>query len=106
LPQLGKPETAAIVAQRMLQAFTHPIAIGVNELYVSICIGIAIFPTDAKDLTTLLRSTEHALHLAKDKGKQSYQFYQERMNINSKRELALSNGLRRDNVSQEFVSFY
>lgn len=106
LPQLGKPETAAIVAQRMLQAIAQPFHIGAHELYVSVCIGITVFPTDSKELTTLLRSADHALQLAKEKGKQSYQFYQERMNVNSKRELAISNGLRRDSISQEFVTFF
>lgn len=106
LPQLGKPETAAIVAQRMLQAITKPFLIGSHELYMNISIGIAIFPTDASDLTSLLRAAEHALHVAKKQGKQTYQFYQEKMTVNSKRELAFSTGLRKESFNQELVSYY
>lgn len=106
LPQLGKPETAAIVAQRMLQAIDKPFMIGSHELYINICIGIAIFPTDASDITSLLRAAEHALNLAKNKGKQTYQFYQERMTVNSKRELAFSTGLHKETLNQELMVYF
>lgn len=106
LTQLGKPETAAIVAQRMLQALVQPFNIKEHTLYVTACIGISIYPSDGQDAATLFRSADHALHLAKEKGNQVYQFYQEKIFLNSQRELALSTGLKRDSIANEFVIFY
>lgn len=106
LTQLGKPETAAIVAQRVLQALEQPILINEHELYITACIGISIFPADGQDAATLLRSADYALHIAKEKGKQIYQFYHERIHANSQRELALATGLRRESVMNEFAIYY
>ncbi len=106
LTQLVKPETAALVAQRILQAIAQPICINEQELYVTACLGISIYPNDGQDADTLMRKADYALHVAKEKGKQIYQFYQEKTQVNSQRELALSTGLRRESVMQEFAIYY
>lgn len=106
LTQLAKPETAAIVAQRMLQALAQDFQIKGHELYLTAGIGISIFPMDAEGATTLLRNGEYALHLAKEKGRHVYQFYHEKTHINSLRELALSTSLNNESALREFVLYY
>lgn len=106
LAQMGKPEMAAIIAQRMLKALSQPFQIAGSELYITACIGIAIYPTDGQDAAGLLRSVDYALHLAKAKGKGVYQFYQEKMHSKSQRELALHMSFNRDSIFQEFQLYY
>lgn len=106
LTQLAKPETAALVAQRLLQVLAEPFQINQHELYITVCIGIAIYPTDGQEVTTLLRSADHALHLAKEKGNHVYQFYQEKLHVKSQRDLLLYTSLNRESIFQEFVLFY
>lgn len=106
LTQLNKPEMAAVVAQRMLQSIAEPMQVKDQQLYLTASIGIAVYPADGSDSSALLRSADYALHSAKEKGKQVYQFYQERINTNSQRELILSIGLRRETVTQEFTIYY
>ena len=67
LSKLAKPATAAIVAQRMLQALAQPYQINGNQLNITASIGLAIYPADGEDGASLLRSAEHAMHLAKEK---------------------------------------
>ena len=106
LTQLAKPETAAVVAQRILQSLAQPFQINEHELYITACIGIAIYPVDGPDATTLLRSADQALHLAKEKGNHTYQFYQEKLHAKSQRELMLSTSLNRETIFQEFVLYF
>ncbi len=106
LSQLNKPEAAAIVAQRVMQAIEQPIKLKEHELYITACMGIAIFPADGQDPASLLRNSEYALRLAKEKGKQVYQFYHENIQTNSHRELALITGLRSESIVQEFKIYY
>lgn len=106
LAQLNKPETAAIVAQRILQALKEPFIVGGDELDVTVGIGIAIFPTDGQDASTLLGSADHAMHLAKEKGTHLYQFYQADMHTRSQRELALHISLSRETLFDEFLLYY
>lgn len=106
LAQLAKPETAVVVAQRILQAVIEPFVINDQELFITVSIGIAIYPTDGKDAETLLRSAGQALQLAKKKGKFSYQFYAEKIQEQSQRELALFTFLNHENINKEFIIFY
>lgn len=106
LSQLVKPETAVVVAQRILQAFQEIFIINHHELLITVSIGIAIYPNDGQTTATLLRSADHALHLAKTSGKHTYKFYQERLHIKSVRELAIYTSLSRENVFSEFTIYY
>lgn len=106
LNQLNKPETAAVVVQRILQTLAEPMQVKGHELYVTACVGIAIYPSDGQDAAALIRSADHALHLAKEKGSHLYQFYQERMHVKSQRELTLYTNLSRDSIFAEFVLYY
>ncbi len=106
LTKLAKPETAAVVAQRILQAFVDPFQLAEQELFITACAGIAIYPADGEDVATLLQNADDALQTAKQHGKHVYQFYQEKINTDSQRELALHNSLGRDTVFDELVIYY
>lgn len=106
LAQLIKPESAAIVAQRILRTLLMPFHIQGHELYITVCIGIAIAPNDGTDSAQLLRSADHALHMAKEKGHHVYQFYQEKLHNKSLRELALFNSLSKDSIFDELILSY
>jgi diguanylate cyclase (GGDEF)-like protein len=106
ITQLAKPETAAIVAQRVLRALQEPFTVSGRELCITAGIGIAVYPNDGQDASTLLRNADHALHLAKAKGKQVYQFFQEKMHDKSQRELSLASSLNRENVFDEFALYF
>lgn len=106
LLQLSKPETAAIVGQRILRAFLEPFQINDQELYVTVCIGIALYPHDAKNTESLLQNAGYALQLAKKTGTNICQFYEEKMHIQSQHDLILYNAVNRESIYQEFSIFY
>lgn len=106
LPKLSKPETAAIVVQRLLQSLAQPMQIGKQDLYVNMHVGIAFFPADGDDSATLFSKAESALQAAKQNGGQGYQFYQEAVNTNSHHELAVATGLKRDSILEELEIEY
>jgi diguanylate cyclase (GGDEF)-like protein len=98
LSQLTKPESVAIVAQRTLQAIAEPFYIKSHELFINANIGIAICPDDAKDIPNLLQKADQALHIAKQHGKQHYQFYSDTIHEVSMRQLALTNYVNHENL--------
>ena len=89
LAQLNKPETTVLITQRLLQAFTLPFQIKTHELYLTVSMGIAVYPMDGEEASILLRNAEQALFLAKEKNGNSYQFYQPTLQLGSQRELTL-----------------
>lgn len=106
LPQLAKPETAAYVAQRFLDVISQPFQIHDENLYITASIGIAVYPLDGNDSQTLLKHATNALHQAKSRGRNMYQFYRSDMHSLSRRALMLSSSLRSDTVYQEFLLYF
>jgi diguanylate cyclase (GGDEF)-like protein len=106
LPQLTKAETAAYVAQRLLDAISQPFKILNHELFVTASIGITIYPSDGSETERLLKNADIALQQAKSRGHDVYQFYHEDLYIASHRELRLNSGLRSDSIYQEFTLYY
>lgn len=106
LTKLSKPETAAIVAQRILQALATPIEVATHELQITVSIGISIFPADGDSSASLLSRAEHAMQLAKKQGRHMYQFYQQQLAVDSQRELSLYTGFGREASINELMLYY
>lgn len=106
LSQLVKQETAAIIIQRMLQSLSQPFIIDSNKFTVTVCIGASFYPEDGLTPGSLCANAEYAMLLAKSRGKQQYQFYQESLQDDSRRELALYNSLSSDSFLDELKLFY
>jgi diguanylate cyclase (GGDEF)-like protein len=58
--------TATAVAERIVQAFEVPIALGPQPLDMRLAIGVASFPQHAGDAEGLLRCADAAMHAAKE----------------------------------------
>ncbi len=104
--QIAKAETAAYIAQRLLDTISQPFTIEGQELYVTASIGVAVFPMDGNDGKTLLKNADLALHQAKSRGCNTYQFYREEMHAITRRELILSSSLHSDTVYQDLSIYY
>lgn len=103
---LAKAETAAYVAQRLLNVIAEPLQIFNNELFITTSIGISIFPADGNETKTLLANAGNALHQAKKQGRNTYQFFHADMQTVSKRQLKLDSCLQNTAVYQEFFIYY
>ncbi|MDN5293978.1 MAG: hypothetical protein PWQ91_1622 [Eubacteriales bacterium] len=69
LPETGKKE-AVKVAERICQAVAEtPFVIDEGQVRVTLSMGTATYPNDARDLTTLVDRAEQALYLSKERGK-------------------------------------
>jgi len=98
---------AGDVAQKLLDAFAHnPISISDSEIFITLSIGISIYPVDGVNTTALLKNADAALHQAKNEGRNNFQYYAERMNASAWRRLKLETELRRALDREEFVLHY
>ncbi|HEX7247081.1 MAG TPA: EAL domain-containing protein [Actinomycetota bacterium] len=75
-PTGGERETAVVraeaAAQRVTDAMLAPIHTGGTEVYVSVSMGISIFPQDADDANGLQRNADAAMHDSKKAGPAGY----------------------------------
>jgi diguanylate cyclase (GGDEF)-like protein/PAS domain S-box-containing protein len=65
----------AEVANKILRAALKPVEILGQECRVTASVGIAVYPDDAWDAASLMKHADMAMYLAKEEGKNNYQFY-------------------------------
>lgn len=97
---------ASNVARKIAAQLSEPFLIEGQEVFTSASIGIALYPDDGEDSSTLLRSGDTAMYSAKQAGKNNYQFYSPSMNAHSAEQLAFQNSLYRAAVDEEFELYY
>jgi len=106
LTEIRDTRDAARVAQRILNVLSRPFVINNRELFVSTSIGIVMYPSDGKDVDSLLKNADAAMYHAKGNGKNNYQYYMESMNASALEMLTLENDLRRAIEREEFILYY
>jgi diguanylate cyclase (GGDEF)-like protein len=98
---------AGEVAQKLMDSFAHnPISISDSEIFITLSIGISIYPVDGVNTTTLIKNADAALHQAKDEGRNNFQYYEAQMNATAWQRLKLETELRRALNREEFVLYY
>tara|TARA_R110002049_G_scaffold53223_21_gene149045 strand:+ start:5551 stop:7878 length:2328 start_codon:yes stop_codon:yes gene_type:complete len=98
LNQLDDQDSAAMVAQRLLDVLTQPIIIEGHEIVVTPSIGIAIAKADTTETQTvegLLKAADTAMYHAKSSGKNTFMFYSSDMDAAGVERLELENALRK-----------
>jgi diguanylate cyclase (GGDEF)-like protein/PAS domain S-box-containing protein len=106
LQDVNHIESVARIAEKVLNAIRPPFQIDNHELYINTSIGISLYPHDGEDAETLVKNADIALYRAKEKGRDTYQFYASTMNEKAIEQLELENKLRRALERNEFVLHY
>jgi diguanylate cyclase (GGDEF)-like protein/PAS domain S-box-containing protein len=106
MPELAKEQDAVVIAEKLIGLFSAPIRCGVQELFITASIGVAVYPRDGEDAESLLKHGDLALHRSREKGQNGYQFYAPEMNRRASESLSLGNGLHRALERDEFVLHY
>lgn len=79
--------------QKVLSSFKAPFRIREQELFLTVSIGIAVYPHDDLTPAGLLSNAAIALSRSKDRGGNTYQYYTARMNAKAVQHLILDNAL-------------
>lgn len=103
LNDVDSPDTAALLAGKILDALRTPFAVHDVTLNLTASIGIALYPDDGDTASLLLRNADSALYRAKAAGRSDYRFYHASMNADTMGHLALHNELREAIDGEQFV---
>ncbi len=98
----GSQDQIAPVARKILSALMQPVHIGDQEFRITASIGISTYPTDASDEPSLMKNADMAMYLAKEEGKNTFQFYSRSIEKRSLERLALETNLRRALEQEQF----
>lgn len=106
LPVVDDQVCIAVVAEKLLSAFSETFPLGGQDIYMTASIGVSVFPGDGDSVSTLLQNADAAMYRAKEQGGNRYQFFNRSMNNDLHRQRAIVNGLHRAFQQEEFSLVY
>jgi len=106
LSDMEHSEGAGITLRRLLKAVARPYSIDHHDLHVTACMGVSTYPDDGLDAETLFKNADTAMYQAKEKGRQSYEFFKPAMNVRAVERQSIEGSLRRALERQEFLVHY
>jgi diguanylate cyclase (GGDEF)-like protein/PAS domain S-box-containing protein len=106
LSNIERIEEVVPVLQRVLYSLAQPFDLPDGEVFISATAGVSIFDTDGGDAHTLIKNAELAMHRAREKGRNLYEFFTPEMNKRGLERMQMERGLRRALERGEFLLHY
>jgi diguanylate cyclase (GGDEF)-like protein len=93
-PKVRDEGNLADLTIKLREKLQEPYVVDGMSLHMTPSIGIAVFPEDGEDPNTLIKNADAAMYLAKEKGRNNYQFYTPTLNARTLDRLKLESELR------------
>jgi EAL domain-containing protein (putative c-di-GMP-specific phosphodiesterase class I) len=94
------------MANRFIRAVGAPFRIGVHELHQTACVGLTLYPQDARDPDVLLKNADLALSRAKLEGSGACVLYRHELHLRAMERNSIERDLRTALAQKQFVLFY
>ena len=88
--ELEDRQQATNLATKILHLFEKPFQIDKHLIHTTTSIGLAMYPDDASNAETLLKSADMALYKVKGNGRNNFNFYESKMNDEVNRKVSIN----------------
>lgn len=106
LEDVPDSDAPARVARKILSLLMQPILSEPHMLHITASIGIAIFPEDGRDATTLLKNADAAMYMAKHEGRNNFHYFTQAMAEKEEDRFKLEIDLHTALLNDEFSLYY
>ena len=106
LPGAAGPTEATAAVSGLLTAVSEPLPVDHHELFLSVSLGVAIYPTDGATTGELMHNADTAMRQASDAGGDRWQFFHPGLNEEQADRLALDAELHRALAGDQFFLEY
>jgi diguanylate cyclase (GGDEF)-like protein/PAS domain S-box-containing protein len=106
LTDLARAEDAAPIIEKIIATVAVPFAFETETINVTSSIGISVFPKDGDTTDALIRSADMAMYQAKERGRNNFQFFTDKLQRTASQSLQLEGRIRQAITAFEFVLYY
>ncbi|WP_010286064.1 putative bifunctional diguanylate cyclase/phosphodiesterase [Kurthia massiliensis] len=106
LTDIHHMQEAIQVAQKILSLMSEPFLVASQQIYMSMSIGISLYPEDGRQTEVLVKKADQAMAYAKQNGRNQFAFYFDDLKVDSKRVLLLDNELRKAITNNDFDLYF
>jgi len=93
-------------SKKIMNQFEKPFKVQDKELWVSMSMGLSIAPDDGTSAEILIKNADTAMYEAKDDGKNTLKFYNDKMSALSFERVVFENALKNAISNREFEVYY
>jgi len=91
---------------QILKMFHYPIQVDAIDIFATACMGVSIYPQTARTTTLLLQQADIAMYRAKQKGKNTFSFYNEDLIQEFLEKTTIATNLKKAILNHELVLNY
>ncbi|MDY0249264.1 MAG: EAL domain-containing protein [Pseudomonas sp.] len=95
-----------IAAEKIIQACKAPFMLAGNQIFISVSVGICLYPLAGGSVEEIMRNADSALHKAKDSGRETFAFYSTDMTEQAYQRIRIASELRRALENDELELHY
>ncbi|MCZ0755661.1 putative bifunctional diguanylate cyclase/phosphodiesterase [Anoxybacillus sp. J5B_2022] len=106
LPHVEKEEQVKELAYQMMETMEDPIIVNEQEFFMTLKMGISIYPKDGDDSKTLIRKADIARYELSKKAISQFRFFEKQMNRTIHEKIQMERELRKALESEEFELYY
>lgn len=106
MDMIKKPDDAALVAQKIIDALAVEFIIESKEIFISASIGISVYPQDGDSVDSLINAADVAMYQVKNKGKNNHCFYSDDLSRGALERFNMEHQLRRALERDQFEVYY
>lgn len=100
------PHRISVSAKKVNDVLAEKFIILDQEVHVTASIGLAVSSKDVTDHQTLIKQADIAMYLAKEKGKNNFQYFTDELNTEIHHKMTLGSKMYRALELQELKAFY
>lgn len=94
------------LAKKLKESFCEPFIYQKYELFITISMGISIYPDSGEDPKLLLKNADLAMYSIKGSGKNDYQLFSQTMGKNNYQTFLLKNDLQKALLNNQFELYF
>ena len=106
LEDISEPRFIMHFVDRVMDDFSRPLRLEGREFFVTVSVGISLYPDDGLDLETLVRRADIAMYQTKKSGRNGFSFFEPTMSAGAIERLHLEHDLRLAMQREEFELYY
>ncbi len=104
--KIGDNSDIISIVQKLIEVMKAPFLIEEQQIYITMSIGISIYPQDGNSAEVLLKNSDAAMFRAKDDGRNTYRFYTQEMTKNALEHIIMETNIRQGLKKEEFIVYY
>lgn len=106
LTEKRSDDDASFIAEQLIKAFTSPFELEQQSLYISISLGIAVYPGDGDSAEVIIKNASYAANSASDDVSGQLQFYSQEANQHLQDRMQMQQDLKKAIENDDFYLVY